>query len=126
MGEFPLTGGTAVSVTRTVLVIDDDEAVRTLARMVLERAGFAVSEVGTAAAGLAAVAAGPEPDVIVLDLTMPGLSGPAAVRAVRTAAPNARLVVASGHERPDELDDVEAVFLAKPYRPDGLVKAVGG
>ena len=59
---------------KTVLVVDDNDINRYLAVQVLERGGFRVVQASSGAAALAAVADGP-PDVMVLDIQMPGLSG---------------------------------------------------
>lgn len=59
---------------KTVLVVDDNDINRYLAVQVLERGGFRVVQASSGAEALAAVADGP-PDVMVLDIQMPGLSG---------------------------------------------------
>lgn len=59
---------------KTVLVVDDNDINRYLAVQVLEKGGFRVVQASSGAEALAAVADGP-PDVMVLDIQMPGLSG---------------------------------------------------
>jgi PAS domain S-box-containing protein len=110
-----------------VLLVDDEEAVRGLARRVLERGGFDVVEATSGEDALAqynqepgAVAA------VVLDLTMPGLSGEATFHELRRLRPDLPVVLSSGYV-PDEGSALEGVpFLAKPYRPTELVDAVKG
>jgi CheY-like chemotaxis protein len=65
-----------------VLVVDDLPTNRRLMRRVLERARFVVSEAATGEAGLAAIRRD-GPDVVVLDLHLPGISGFDVARAVR-------------------------------------------
>lgn len=77
----------------TVLVADDDDATRLLVRTVLEHAGYAVVEARTGPETLAAAAAQP-PDLILLDLSMPAMSGPAILRALRADARTAATAVA--------------------------------
>jgi DNA-binding NarL/FixJ family response regulator len=80
-----------------VLVCDDVEAFRALMRYTLPE-DPAIEVVGEAGDGLAAIesAAELQPDVVLLDLTMPGLDGIDAIPAVLERAPNARVVALSG------------------------------
>ena len=66
-----------------VLVVDDDPSARALARAVLEPGGFEVSEAGDGRSGLDAVRRRP-PDLVVLDLLMPGVDGFAFVDELRS------------------------------------------
>lgn len=80
-----------------VLVCDDDALIRELlSAIVTAQPAFVLA--GVAADGDAAVAqaAGLQPDVILLDLAMPGRTGLEALPALRQVAPNARIVVLSG------------------------------
>jgi DNA-binding NarL/FixJ family response regulator len=80
-----------------VLVCDDVEAFRALMRYTLPE-DPAIEVVGEAADGLAAIecAAALQPDVVLLDLTMPRLDGIDAIPAVLERAPNTRVVALSG------------------------------
>jgi DNA-binding NarL/FixJ family response regulator len=80
-----------------VLVCDDVEAFRALMRYTLPE-DPAIEVVGEAADGFAAIesAAALQPDVVLLDLTMPRLDGIDAIPAVLERAPNTRVVALSG------------------------------
>lgn len=82
-----------------VLLCDDTPEMRALLRYALEAEG-GVDIVGEAGDGDAAVrlAADEQPDVVVLDLEMPGPDPEALVTGLRRAAPGATLVTFSGHE----------------------------
>ncbi len=82
----------------TVLVAEDHLAVRDGLRMLLD-AEADLCVVGEAGDGASAVerALQLKPDVVVLDLTMPGMSGLAAARALRAALPSAGIVVLTRH-----------------------------
>jgi DNA-binding response OmpR family regulator len=108
----------------TVLTVDDDEDLRTLAADVLGGAGFRVL---TAASGEAALdlLEGDEPiDVLFTDVVMPGLSGMELARRAKRLRPSLRILLASGYWphivtglEPDER-------LSKPYDATALVTRV--
>jgi PAS domain S-box-containing protein len=111
---------------RTILLVDDEPMIRHLGRVVLERAGYAVL---TAEDGLDAVEVfAREHDriaLVVLDATMPRLSGPDAFRRMTELDPAARVLFSTGYSAED-LSGVEGSLglLTKPYRPEGLLTAV--
>jgi two-component system, cell cycle sensor histidine kinase and response regulator CckA len=112
----------------TVLLVEDDQAVRGLARRTLEGSGFSVLE---AAAGDAALhilrehAAAIE--VVVTDVNMPGMSGHELAARVREVQPRAGVVLMSGFPE-EESSAAESPrgrrYLEKPFTPVSLVRAV--
>jgi DNA-binding NarL/FixJ family response regulator len=82
-----------------VFLVDDVSDVRTLVRMVLEEDPN-IEVVGEASDGLEGVegVAREQPDVVLLDLSMPNMDGLEAIPLMRERAPDARLVVLSGHQ----------------------------
>ena len=110
----------------TILLVDDEERIVELARDYLDRAGFAVL---TASDGPSALetARGRHPDLIVLDLGLPGLDGLEVTRALRreSAVPIVMLTA-----RDDELDKLLGLelgaddYLTKPFSPRELVARV--
>jgi two-component system cell cycle sensor histidine kinase/response regulator CckA len=112
---------------RTVLVVDDEPMIRDLARAVLETSGYRVLE---AHDGEHAVEVFREHmadiDLVVLDLTMPRMSGRDTFRALVDLEPGARVMFSSGYSA-DDLSDTTGVIgmLPKPYRPTELLSAVG-
>ena len=108
-----------------VLVVDDDEAVRTLASWQLESDGFAVDQAADGAEALGAIAAG-HPDLVVLDLTMPGIGGLDVLRRVRTAPATESLPVIVLSGRSGETDRIVGLdlgaddYLVKPFSPGEL------
>ena len=85
--------------TISVVVCDDVPGMRRLARIVLEEEGD-VSVIGEAADGREAIQeiSRLQPDVVVLDLSMPELDGLEAIPLIHDVAPDARIVVFSGFE----------------------------
>jgi PAS domain S-box-containing protein len=110
----------------TVLLVDDEEMIRDIGRAVLDRAGFRVL---TADDGVEAVDVfSRERDrvsLVILDVTMPRMSGRDAFRHLVELNPNARVLFSTGYSGGDlaELDG-SVGLLGKPYRPHELVAAV--
>ncbi|WP_300007206.1 response regulator transcription factor [Pseudonocardia sp.] len=117
-----------------VLVVDDDERVRTVVSWQLEADGFAVSHARDGAGALDRIAAD-RPDLVVLDLSMPGLGGLDVLRRVRqdeqrgcgTTTP-LPVIVLSG--RSGETDRIVGLdlgaddYLVKPFSPGELAARV--
>lgn len=80
-----------------VLVVDDDDMQLELVERALARDGFDVKGVDSIK-GIAAAAAGHQPQIVLLDVNMPGSSGGDAIASVRGAAPGARVILYSSWE----------------------------
>jgi two-component system, cell cycle sensor histidine kinase and response regulator CckA len=116
--------------TETILLVEDEEAVRVLTRRVMERAGYKVIEAANGADGLRAWnQAGGKIDVLFTDVVMPdGMSGRELADRLSTARPGLRVVFTSGYS-PDfagrELRLTERQsFLQKPATPKDMLDAI--
>ncbi|HVF61797.1 MAG TPA: ATP-binding protein [Thermoanaerobaculia bacterium] len=113
----------------TVLLVEDDAALRRLTRTILQGKGYRVLEAGSAAAALEEVAQHPEGiDLLLTDVVMPGLNGPDLARRLRSLRPEVRILFMSGYSdgavlRPGVLGPGTA-FLGKPFRADALAHKV--
>lgn len=114
----------------TVLVVDDEPDVRLIARLVLTAAEFAVREVPSGEAALAELLSGPTPDVLLLDLRMPGIDGWEVLRRLRAEPTLAELPVVvftadlgARAEARSHLDDAN-LFVTKPFQADELLAVV--
>src|SRR6476660_3325276 len=111
---------------KSILVVDDEPRIAQLARDYLEHAGFAVRIAATGEAALQAVRRD-RPDLVVLDLGLPGLDGLDVTRAIRRES---NLPVIMLTARDDELDKLlglelgEDDYLTKPFSPRELVARV--
>jgi DNA-binding response OmpR family regulator len=111
---------------KTVLVVDDEPRIVQLARDYLEHAGFAVLAASDGRAALQ-IARSRHPDLVVLDLGLPGLDGLDVTRALR-ADGNLPIVMLTA--RDDELDKLLGLelgaddYLTKPFSPRELVARV--
>ncbi len=118
------TGG-----ARTILVVEDEDAVRQLVRTVLGRQGFTVVDVPNGAAALEWVASRSEPvDLLVTDLVMPGMNGREVAERLSSVSPGLPVLFLSGYTA-DVLRGRPPLgpgqsFLAKPFSPDELVATV--
>jgi two-component system cell cycle response regulator DivK len=112
------------------MVVDDEPDVRLIARVVLTAAEFEVREVDSGEAALAELHAGRSPDVVLLDVRMPGLDGWAVLRHIRSdpALQHLPVVVFTADmgarsEAPAELRRGD-VLITKPFQADELLRAV--
>ncbi|WP_399083263.1 response regulator transcription factor [Streptomyces sp. BBFR2] len=110
-----------------VLVVDDDEDVRTLARWQLESEGFEVLTAADGQAALDAVAEG-HPDVVLLDLTLPLVAGLDVLTHIRRRSADLPVIVVSG--RSGETDRIIGLdlgaddYVVKPFSPAELAARV--
>jgi signal transduction histidine kinase len=115
--------------TGTILIVDDEEGVRRMAGLTLENAGFKVLRAADGRAGVQMFQehAG-EIAAILLDLTMPEMSGEEVFRAIRSVRPDARIILSSGYSQEETINlfpkDAPAGFIQKPYMPAKLVEKV--
>jgi two-component system, cell cycle sensor histidine kinase and response regulator CckA len=122
--------GTATRVgSETILLVEDDDAVRLMARRVLDRSGYRVLEATTGAEALRLCEeSGDAIDLILSDLVMPEMGGRELAEQVRARHPGVRLLFMSGYTedaamRRSFLDSSDS-FLAKPFTPTALVAKV--
>lgn len=108
----------------SILVVDDDHLVRRAMRRQLKRLSLEVEEACDGVQCLERLRSGPTPDALVLDLSMPRLSGEEVLSTLRTSFPDLPVVVVSGHvpERA-ALSEATAVLI-KPLEPGELGDAL--
>ncbi len=114
------------AIAARILVVEDEPRIRAIVRAYLAASGYEVSEAGDGRVALAAFDADP-PDLVIVDLLLPGLSGEALIRAIREVS-DVPILIASAKRSDDQrieglrlgADD----YLAKPYNPVELVERV--
>jgi PAS domain S-box-containing protein len=120
----PPSGG-----SETVIVVEDEEAVRFLTRMILERAGYKVLDAGNPAeAEQLFEEHGDSIDMLISDVVMPGASGPVLYDRLSERWPLLKVLYMSGYTgetmiRDHGLDSTDA-FMQKPFTADGLARKV--
>jgi CheY-like chemotaxis protein len=114
----------------TVLIVDDDPHARLLVTTLVAHAGHVAFEAAGGAEGLAS-AAQHQPDLVVMDLSMPGMSGPEFVRALRTDPRTrySRVALYTASRMDEAMRDFMAIYgiasaLPKPAEPAELLAAI--
>ncbi|MDX1585020.1 MAG: ATP-binding protein, partial [Thermoanaerobaculia bacterium] len=113
---------------RTVLLIEDNEDIRTLLAARLERLGFTVLQEASGKEG-AQRAVEKNPDVVVIDIGLPGIDGHEVARRVRNElGETVRLIAVTGYGQPEDREKaLEAGFdthLAKPVKAEQLKETI--
>jgi CheY-like chemotaxis protein len=112
-----------------ILVIDDNDALRSVARRMLVAAGYDVQEAASGKAALAGLLLHPV-DVIITDILMPDMEGLELIRALRQAHPQVKIIAMSGSGGGPEgyLDQALKCgahqILPKPFTKDSLIAVV--
>ena len=113
---------------KRILVVDDDPTQRRLIQAVLEREGFAVAQADGGDSALDQLQAGLSPDVAILDLTMPGMSGIDTLKEMRTRGHAMPVIVLTATGGVDTV--VKAMqagaqdFFIKPASPERIIVSI--
>ncbi|MCP1610557.1 signal transduction histidine kinase/ActR/RegA family two-component response regulator [Azospirillum lipoferum] len=124
------TAGDAVAMGAgcAVLLVDDEELVRSATAGYLEQAGFAVREAADAAAALSLLDHGFRPDVIVTDHMMPGMTGLDMARTLRARHDETPILMVTGYAEDltstAAAQEVALTVLSKPVEPSRLVRSI--
>lgn len=112
---------------RTILVVDDEQNMQTVVRMVLEDAGYAIILASNAEAGLPHLQ-NAELDVVLTDLNMPGMGGEAFVARCRKDRPDVPVIVITAHgtikSAVNSIHAGASDYLTKPFEPEALEIAI--
>jgi two-component system alkaline phosphatase synthesis response regulator PhoP len=114
---------------RTVLIIEDEKLIIVSTQMVLEAAGFRVESATNGEDGIAR-AKSQAPDLILLDIMMPGIDGWETLTRLKRDAATANIPVviftarehSRGHQKSAEMGAVD--YFRKPFEPDELIELV--
>ncbi len=107
-----------------VAIVDDDSAFANYLRTFLSLRGYETRAYSRGDEMLAAIKAGDPPDIVLLDVMMPGMNGLETLRALKAAKPDLQCIMLSGREQASTI--VEAVrlgaadYVVKPDDPEGL------
>ncbi len=112
-----------------VLLVDDEDAVRSVARQTLERYGYQVLEAANGAEAIALyVVHRDRVDLVLTDMAMPVMDGPVAIKALRAMSPDLKIIGSSGltslGTSPELKDAGVQILVPKPYTAESLLKAL--
>jgi CheY-like chemotaxis protein len=109
-----------------ILLIDDDDAVRDMVRLMLERLGHTIVEARDGEEGLSLFCPA-APDLVITDMVMPGMGGLEVVKRLREQRPDLKIIATSGGGPPGSGTCLHAAraagasaVLVKPFMFDGL------
>lgn len=114
---------------KNIMIVDDAIIIRLMLKKILTDAGYYV--IGEASNGAMAIRKYRElhPDLVMMDITMPEMSGLNALKAIRAVDPAAKIVICSAlGQKKLILEAMEAGatnFIIKPFEPDQVVTVVG-
>ncbi len=132
------TGSTAVPASapagskpgnELILLVEDQDGVRRIAKRILTARGYRVVEARNGVEALTVLQA-PDAgiDLVLTDAVMPVMNGTDLVRALKATTPAMPVIIVSGYTDPDLMSyctsELKVPFLAKPFRPDDLVRIV--
>lgn len=124
-----MTVGAAVSTNRTILLVEDDDQVRSFIRTLLRHEGYSVLEADTGRKGLevARQHAG-SIDLLISDMLLPELSGYDLAEQLRAQYPDLKMLLMTGYVEGDivqrSVGELGASFLDKPFQPAVLLRKV--
>jgi CheY-like chemotaxis protein len=126
--DIGTAAGLAALAGTRVLVVEDEPAVRSLARRSLEAVGVAVLEAENGREALEVLArGGPLPQLVLTDVIMPGLNGRELAEALAARHPGLPVLFMSAYAEEDvarSLLPQQSVYIQKPFAPDALVAQV--
>ena len=126
--EAPAAAAADLTGTGTVLLVEDEDAVRAFAARALASRGYTVLEAASGVDALAMIDEQGEVDLIVSDVVMPEMDGPTLLRELRRRRSNVKVIFVSGYAeeafRKNLPEGEKFTFLPKPFTLKELVAAV--
>lgn len=115
--------------SETLLLVDDEPALRDIGRRFLAPAGYRVLEAASGEEALDIRAdRGEEIDLVILDISMPGMGGRRCLVELLRSDPELKVLIASGYARNGSLEEVAVLgaagFIAKPFSRDRMLETV--
>jgi DNA-binding NtrC family response regulator len=115
--------------TETILVVEDEETIRSLVHGILETRGYTVLEANCGADGLSICQQHPQPiHLLLTDVVMPQMSGPELAGNLASLRPEIKVLFMSGYTNNaichDGMLDRNLAFIEKPFTPQSLARKV--
>jgi signal transduction histidine kinase/CheY-like chemotaxis protein len=123
----PAPSGAEASHGRSVLLVEDENAIRTILTRMLEQRGYHVTSASTGSDAEEILRGAASFDVLITDLVLPGVSGPELAVTFQRSRPGRPVLFMSGFPG-DTLEEAELAqhsrFLAKPFSPEQLMSSL--
>lgn len=112
----------------SILIIDDDDAVRKVAKAFLEKAGYITHTAATGSEGIKILIHNKKISLILLDMIMPDMNGTECYRKLKKINPEIRILLASGFSHHEDVETLKEEglngFIPKPYHREKLLNKV--
>jgi CheY-like chemotaxis protein len=113
----------------TVLLVDDEEMIRTIGMQMLERLGYNALTAGSGPAAIEIFKQNPAAvQVVVLDMVMPGMNGGETYARLKQIRENVKVILSTGYTRDGQAEDILSKgcdgFIQKPFRLEELDRAI--
>jgi CheY-like chemotaxis protein len=113
----------------TILIVDDEEMVRSIAAQILEKLDYSVLTAASGAEAIETFAQEHERiDLVILDMIMPGIDGSRAFDEMKKVDANVKVILSSGYSRDSQANDIMRrgcdAFIQKPFRLQALSQLV--
>jgi CheY-like chemotaxis protein len=109
----------------TILLVDDDNAVREVTRAILEELGYRVTEAGSGGAALDVIERNSRIDLLIADFAMPGMNGAELARLARAKRPALPVLFVTGFAQRTALASIgDAQIISKPFVERELVDKI--
>jgi nitrogen-specific signal transduction histidine kinase len=113
-----------LSGAETILMVDDEDLLLTMGQMILSSFGYHVLTANSGERAIQMVSEyGPQIDLVITDLVMPGMSGRELMDRLRSIAPQLKIICSSGYVRPSSQEESE-IYLQKPFTSQDLLRKV--
>ena len=106
-----------------ILIVDDEDSIREVVSSMLTSSNFVCTQAQSGKEALALLQSGEEFELMLSDMMMPVMDGPATIEALRSIDPDVCIVAASGLTMDGQAKNVRR-FLPKPYRAETLLRAL--
>lgn len=128
-GEDDVKRDGVVGGSERILIVDDEDAIRNLAKRVLEQHGYSVLLASDGQEGLDTYfRESGQIDLIVLDLSMPRMSGREVLERLREQAPDVKVIISTGYAEGTQAEILQnlniSAYVYKPYRPLEITRLV--
>ncbi|MDH5191181.1 MAG: response regulator [Gammaproteobacteria bacterium] len=112
----------------SAIIVDDDSIIREVLRVTLKRIGIIVeAEAGDANAADSALGKS-SPDMVFLDIVLPGESGFSVLKKIKSENPKTRVIMISGESGANKvkkaIESGAQGYIVKPFTPDKVIKAI--